>query len=63
MADFPETCGGCGKERVIREVLDGDRLCQECCERWAREEADYDAYLRDEERALNEQLDAEDAAQ
>jgi hypothetical protein len=25
-------------ERPIRETLDGDALCQECCDQWARAE-------------------------
>lgn len=40
-----ETCAGCGKLSVIREVLDGDKLCQSCCDTWAlsegRAEADH----------------------
>lgn len=39
-ADFGERekCDGCGEQRVIREVLDGDKLCQSCCNAWAKAE-------------------------
>lgn len=59
---LPETCGGCGREREIRDVLDGDRLCQTCCDRWAREEGEYEQYLAEQERQMSEQLDAEESA-
>lgn len=34
----PEMCDGCDELRVIREVLDGDKLCQDCCNAWVRAE-------------------------
>lgn len=33
-----EICDGCGALRIIREVLDGDKLCQSCCDAWVRAE-------------------------
>lgn len=33
-----DTCDGCGEQRVIREVLDGDKLCQSCCDAWVKAE-------------------------
>lgn len=33
-----DTCDRCGAEQV-RDVLDGDRLCQSCCDKWVRAEA------------------------
>lgn len=40
-------------ERPARENLDGDDLCQECCDDWARGEGDYVADLEAED-AFNE---------
>lgn len=35
-------------DRPVRENLDGDNLCQECCDAWARAEGDYAARTGDE---------------
>lgn len=37
-----EQSAGCVRhpERPIRETLDGDPLCQECCDAWARAEGE-----------------------
>lgn len=44
-SDFndPEQCDGCGEQRVIREVLDGDKLCQGCCDAWVGAEGQAEA--------------------
>ena len=31
-------------DRPVRENLDGDNLCQECCGAWARAEGNWAAY-------------------
>lgn len=30
-------------DRPVREVLDGDALCQECCDQWAHNEGNWQA--------------------
>lgn len=35
-------------DRPVRETLDGDDLCQECCDKWARAEGDWQQYLQDQ---------------
>lgn len=35
--DPPKGCAWCGFP-IIRDTLDGDDLCQSCCEKWARGE-------------------------
>lgn len=36
--DHGNVCDECGSTPV-RDVLDGDKLCQECCDKWVRGEA------------------------
>ncbi len=36
----PEVCAKCGGTQV-RENLDGDDLCQSCCDKWVRGEGDF----------------------
>jgi hypothetical protein len=35
---FKDVCVTCG-DTPIREILDGDRLCQNCCNQWVKAEA------------------------
>lgn len=44
-----ETCAGCGQLSVIREVLDGDKLCQGCCDAWGKGEGQAEAEHREAE--------------
>lgn len=37
-------------DRPVREILDGDPLCQECCDAWVRNEGAHQQYLEREEQ-------------
>ena len=49
MSDICEQCGA----TPVREVLDGDALCQECCDAWARAEGNsiFDEIFERHQRA------------
>lgn len=34
-------CAGCLQEMPIRDNLDGEDLCQECCDKWVRGEGEF----------------------
>ncbi len=36
--------------RLVRENLDGEDLCQECCDNWAKAEGDFQARYHPEDR-------------
>jgi len=42
---------GCANhpDRPVREILDGDALCQECADAWVRAEGDWQHYIDSEE--------------
>lgn len=43
--------GGCinHPDRPVREILDGDALCQKCADAWARGEGEWQRYIESEE--------------
>jgi hypothetical protein len=46
-----EGCDQCGTHPV-REVLDGDKLCQACCDQWARNQQPDPQDIADLERSM-----------
>lgn len=39
-------CDWCGKSPV-RDCLDGDALCQQCCDKWAKAEGRFGSAQKD----------------
>jgi hypothetical protein len=37
-------------ERQARDNLDGDSLCQECCEAWVKVEGDWQRHIEEESK-------------
>lgn len=46
-------------DRPVRDTLDGDQLCQECCDAWAKGEGDHAAWLESEIAAIDLRVGAD----